>query len=80
MIRAVVTIAAIASCLIGPGIASAAPHKYQCPKRFGVFTDPDNKGTFYVCHNWRPSEKHCPKGLHFNSVVGTCDRPKNVPD
>nr|CAH0109214.1 unnamed protein product [Daphnia galeata] len=53
-----------------------------CPESDGLQTvylaDSQNCELFYICSGGTPWQQTCSPGLHWNTVVNTCDYPENA--
>ncbi|GBO41615.1 hypothetical protein AVEN_4121-1, partial [Araneus ventricosus] len=57
------------------GISDNETIIFECPKRFGLYPDPQSCFKFYHCSHWIAYHKRCPSNLHFNPVLQVCDWP-----
>lgn len=45
---------------------------YNCFDQDGIYPDPEDKLTFYICNNNVPIKEQCPIGTQFNSTHASC--------
>ncbi|GBL77956.1 Tissue factor pathway inhibitor [Araneus ventricosus] len=49
--------------------------KFECLEMNGLFTNPDNCGTYFQCSDFKPKLMSCEAGLHFSDKSKTCEKP-----
>ncbi|EFX74496.1 hypothetical protein DAPPUDRAFT_324314 [Daphnia pulex] len=59
-------------------VTSTGTTPFACPGTNGVFPNPTNCKTFYMCSNGIPYLYDCPSNLVFNAATGNCDYEVNV--
>lgn len=45
---------------------------YNCLEGDGIFADPEDNSTFYICNNNVANKERCPNGTEFNSTHFSC--------
>lgn len=47
-------------------------------KEDGIYADPEDETSFYMCEGEKATKKFCPTGLKFNPVISSCDVAEDV--
>lgn len=58
--------------------ATPSPILFECPQAHGLFSNPNDCGSFYQCSNHIPYLHQCPAKLHFSKEKQRCEYPKDA--